>query len=382
MPLQMLKCINANKIVVLLFLVIFSGCRNKAVTHKEVAVNQQSILGLLAETDTTITYNLGLKKLSEYNFFKQPLNKLIPSSNQVIPYDLNAPLFTDYASKKRFIALPDDAKINYQEQGVLDFPNGTILIKNFFYKKDELTSENQDIILETRLLIKHIETGDWTALPYVWNETQTEAYLYILGRDLEVSIVKDGDSTNQFSFTYSVPNSNMCKNCHVKDQKIVPLGPTARQLNRELNFNLGTYNQLVYLKEHKFLTKLEQLSLIDQLPDYLDSTQPLNERARAYLDVNCAHCHQKGGSAKTSGLHLTYEETDLYRLGLNKPPVAAGQGSGNLSFGIVAGQPDASILLYRMKHLEPGIVMPEIGKNTLHKEGIELIEAWIASLDE
>ena len=377
---QMLQNINVNSILYLVLFIAIFGCKKQSESTMVIAT--ESVVGLLSDADTTMNYDIGLRKLSDYNFFKQPLSKLEPSNSKVIPYEMNAPLFTDYASKKRFIALPDISQIAYTDSGVLQFPKGTILIKNFYYQDVELETESTDILLETRLLISDKITGKWTALPYIWNESQTEAYLYILGKDIELNINIAGDTNRNLPFTYSVPNSNMCKNCHMKNMEIVPLGPTARQLNRAHLFEEGNTNQLLHLKEKNMLNGLATTSAIPKIPSYEDPEASVNDRARAYLDVNCAHCHQDGGSAKTSGLHLTYEETDMYRLGLNKPPVAAGQGSGNLSFGIVAGKPEASILLYRMKHLEPDIVMPEIGKNTLHLEGISLIEDWIASLDQ
>jgi uncharacterized repeat protein (TIGR03806 family) len=264
------------------------------------------------------------------------------------------------------------------DESVLDFPDGTILIKNFYYTNADLKTTNTDVILETRLLIK--KDTEWITLPYVWNEDQTEAYLYILGKDIDLVLEPTTDREEQITFSYSVPNINMCKNCHVKGQELVPLGPTPRQLNREYLFDGSSQNQFAYLQENNFLDNLPNLTEVHKLPDYMDASETLNNRARAYLDVNCAHCHQDGGSAKTSGLHLVYQEVDTYKLGMNKPPVAAGKGAGDLAFDIVAGKPDESILLYRMKHLEPDIVMPEIGKNLVHIEGVALIEAWIQSL--
>ena len=371
--------INANRFLVILIVLSFFSCKTET-KEAAIAAVSKSVLGLLEHKDTLMNYDIGLKKLSDYNFFKQPLKNLEPIDENVIVYEMNSPLFTDYASKQRFIALPKGTQINYTSEGVLDFPKGTILIKNFYYQDSELKTENNDVIIETRLLISNKETGEWTALPYIWNEEQTEAYLYILGKDLELDIDIAGQSTRNLKFKYSVPNTNMCKNCHVKDQVLVPLGPTARQLNRNNIFHNSEVNQLSYLNDQEKMVGLETINAAPKIPDYHNQEFSLDQRARAYLDVNCAHCHQEGGSAKTSGLHLSYEETDMYRLGLNKAPVAAGHGSGNLSFGIVAGKPEASILLYRMMHLEPDIVMPEIGKNTLHEEGIKLIEEWINSL--
>ncbi|MCI2228063.1 hypothetical protein MC378_02705 [Polaribacter sp. MSW13] len=343
-----------------------------------------SVSGLLTSKDTLVSYDdIGLKKLSDYGFFKQPINQLIPATKQIIPYELNSPLFTDYASKKRFISFPEGTSAAYKtDETALDFPKGTVIIKNFYYKNSDLKTINSDVIIETRLLIKDKESNEWKTLPYIWNEAQTEAYLYILGKDIDMVIEKPNQNEKQIAFKYTVPNINMCKNCHVKNQRLVPLGPTPRQLNRNNLFDSITQNQLGYLKNYEMLKGISSLTAISKLPNYLDTNSgSLNERARAYLDVNCAHCHQAGGSAKTSGLHLMYQEKDNYKIGINKSPVAAGKGSGNLSYDIVIGKPSQSILLYRMKHLEPDIVMPEIGKNLLHKEGIDLIKNWISSLE-
>jgi hypothetical protein len=103
-------------------------------------------------------------------------------------------------------------------------------------------------------------------------------------------------------------------------------------------------------------------------------------RARAYLDVNCSHCHSPTGPANTTALDLRSANADLRRLGECKPPVAAGRGTGDRLFDIVPGKPDESILLYRMTSSEPGVMMPEMGRNTTHQEGVELIRAWIASM--
>ncbi|MCX7548110.1 hypothetical protein OS188_09110 [Xanthomarina sp. F1114] len=362
----------------LVVVTLFISCKKK----KPIVENKAyiSVSGLLTSQDTLTSYDdLGLKKLSDYNFFKNPLNQLIPASKQIVPYDLNSPLFTDYASKKRFIVFPEGTAANYvSDESYLDFPEGTTLIKNFYYTNKELKTSTSDIILETRLLIKN--SGKWITLPYIWNEEQTEAYLYILGKDMDLVLEPTTERTKQIRFSYSVPNINMCKNCHVKDKDLVPLGPTPRQLHREQMLEGTSQNQLAYLLENNMLHNLPTLSEVEKLPNYSDVSESINNRARAYLDVNCAHCHQDGGSAKTSGLHLMYQEQDLYKLGVNKPPVAAGKGSGDLAYDVVVGKPEESILLYRMKHVEPDIVMPEIGKNLVHTEGVELVDAWIRSL--
>ena len=60
--------------------------------------------------------------------------------------------------------------------------------------------------------------------------------------------------------------------------------------------------------------------------------------------------------------------------------MAAGHGSGELLFDMVHGKPDESILIHRLDSIEPKVMMPEIGRSTIHREGVELIRAWVASV--
>jgi mono/diheme cytochrome c family protein len=117
------------------------------------------------------------------------------------------------------------------------------------------------------------------------------------------------------------------------------------------------------------------------LADWNDSGLGIDQRARAYLDINCGHCHNPAGPADTSGLFLDIDTLDLRRLGVCKPPVAAGRGSGDLFVAIEPGKPEESIMAYRMASIDPGEAMPELGRSTVHREGVELIRQWIAALE-
>jgi hypothetical protein len=112
----------------------------------------------------------------------------------------------------------------------------------------------------------------------------------------------------------------------------------------------------------------------------LESGASPADRARAYLDVQCAHCHSPRGPAASSGLYLGYEEAAPQRLGVCKTPVAAGRGSGGLLYDIVPGRPEESILFYRMISREPDVMMPELGRSLRDDAGLELIRGFIASL--
>jgi hypothetical protein len=107
----------------------------------------------------------------------------------------------------------------------------------------------------------------------------------------------------------------------------------------------------------------------------------LDERARAYLEINCGHCHRPEGPGKNSGLDLTTFSPSDHGLGIYKSPVAAGAGSGGHQYDIVPGAPENSILVYRMQSLDPGTMMPELGRSLIHQEGVQLIKDWIRSME-
>jgi len=290
------------------------------------------------------------KTLGNYGFFlDRAANDPTPG---VVPYRLNMPLFSDGADKYRFVYVPEGAEVGPGDQGLLQFPVGSALIKTFAFGE----GENQRKI-ETRVLL-HRADG-WVALPYVWNEEQTEATLALAGKRVPVT-TPWGEQIN-----YRVPNKNQCKECHGVDDAVTPIGPKVRNMSA------------AWLES--FLGSVPEGA--DTLPlwEARETAEP-TAAARAYLDVNCAHCHRPGSTASNSGLDLRWEVEDAHALGVNKRPVAAGRGSGGLLFDIVPGDPEASILVYRMASAEPGVAMPELGKATVHEEGVALVERWIEGM--
>lgn len=319
--------------------------------------------------------NLGPDKLSDFGFFSGKIRELKPTEG-VIPYDLNTPLFSDYAQKSRFISFPEGKSASYDSLETLDFPVGTTLIKNFFYS-DVAGADFSTKIIETRLLIK--EEADWKALSYIWNDEQTEAFLEVAGGTVDIEWThSDGQIKN---VAYTIPNLNQCKNCHAYNQKMRPIGPTARQLNKKFAYVAGEENQLAFLVRSGYLENLPANQDIPKSAQWDDpASGSLEARAKAYLDINCGSCHRPEGTANTSGLFLYAHEKMDSRYGIRKTPVAAGKGSGGHQYDILPGYPEKSILLYRMTSQNPGIMMPEIGRKLVHEEGVQLIEEWILSL--
>ncbi len=340
-----------------------------------------SVLGVafisLAMVRPTSAGYIGKEKLSDYNFFVGKLSDLKPTDG-VVPYSLNTPLFSDYTHKSRFIAIPKGNTVNYNSAEVLDFPIGTTIIKNFYYENDETKPKAGRTIMETRLLINTAK--GWQALPYFWNAEQTEATLEVAGGERDVTW-KDNKGKKQM-LHYTSPNSNQCKGCHNRNEVLMPIGPSARQLNGNYAYADGESNQLTKWNNLGILTGLPaDLTTVPKLANWQDKTQTLNNRARAYLDINCAHCHRKEGPASTSGFYLLHNETNPATWGMYKTPVAAGKGSGGRLFDIVPGKPHESIITYRMESTDPGEMMPEIGRAFVHKEGVELIKEWIAAME-
>jgi uncharacterized repeat protein (TIGR03806 family) len=293
----------------------------------------------------------------------------------------------------------------------LDFPVGTVISKTFYYPLDAeghvlwgdqpeanpaaITTLELDRIrlVETRLLV-HRE-GGWIALPYVWNDDQQDARLVRTGYSERFTLAEDDGRLRQVD--YLVPNVNQCAGCHAVNnttRQLQPIGPTARHLNRDLFYEGHAvdghahdahaaqvqHNQLEYLAEMGYITGLPALDGVPRAAVWHDTSEPLEARARAYLDINCAHCHNPVGPADTSGLHLHASATSGPNLGICKPPIAAGPGSGGHRFGIVPGEPDASILTYRMASQQADIMMPELGRSLVHEEGLALISDWIATM--
>jgi uncharacterized repeat protein (TIGR03806 family) len=292
------------------------------------------------------------------------------------PYALNTPLFSDYAEKQRYVFMPPGKHAAYTQAGVLDLPVGAVLVKTFAYPADFRKPKEAVRFIETRLLI-HRAAG-WVPLTYVWNAAQTDAVLKRAGARTDVTFTDAKGETVKFS--YAVPNVNQCKECHSLGEALTPIGPKARNLNGDYAYATGAENQLAHWTRAGILTGAPAPANAPATPHWDDPKTPIQARALAYLDANCAHCHNPRGAASNSGLYLEYERGTEVARGLGKRPVAAGKASADLDFDIAPGKPDQSIMLHRMESREPGVMMPELGRMLAHKEGIDLVRAYIDQL--
>lgn len=315
--------------------------------------------------------------LSDYAFF-QDLASQTPSEG-VLPYEPVTPLFSDYAHKARFVWMPPGVSATVDTNGTLQFPDQSVLIKTFYYPADFREPNENWQGMETRLLIK--QQDKWEAFTYVWEEDQQDARLTRVGDFKPVGWTDQAGKARKIE--YAVPNQNQCKSCHSWNNELKPIGPKVSYLNHALTYPDGeTTNQITRWQLEGYLTTGSWTTQYPSIADWKnDRDYSLEQRALAYLEVNCGHCHRPEGPAHTTGLYLTYGQEELRRLGFCKPPVAAGKGSGNRRYGIEPGNPGQSILVYRMESDDPGVMMPELGRVIPHKEGLELVKAWIENLE-
>ena len=321
-------------------------------------------------------------------------------SDGVMPYDLNSPLFTDYAHKLRTIWVPPNAPaVDLNIGGAPAFPIGTVISKTFYYPRADGTGAGvqkaedpagrlnpilADLdhvrLMETRLLVRRVD--GWEAVSYVWNQTQTDAVLTKIGDAQVLTLVEPEERTTEF--TYIVPDINQCSGCHAPNnttREIQPLGVRARHLNKSYDHDGTKENQISTLVNREMLSAVAADNLVPANADWTDASLTLEDRARSYLDVNCSHCHNPTGPADTSGLDLTMQAERGPSLGVCKLPIAAGSGTGGRTFSIIPGEPDESILVYRLETTNPGAMMPELGRALQHAEGVALIRQWIAEMD-
>jgi len=290
------------------------------------------------------------EQLSAYGLFEGKLSDLLPAQEGEI-VELSSSLFSDYADKQRVIWIPKGSLIRATGDGLPDFPDGTIIAKTFFYT-DKLDSTKRRII-ETRLLIKDAEL--WNAATYQWNAQQDEALIIREGATVPVEFVDDRGRKRKIG--YKIPSRADCNSCHRQQDKIFPIGLKIRNLNRIVHRDGSSMNQLAYL-QGKGILQADNWTQFAALDNYSDPILSVEKRARAYLDINCAHCHNPQGIAYMTQLDLRAE-------------------TSNAETGIWFKSP--KIQMRMTTHGEQR--MPQLGTTIQHKEGVDLILNYLKNLN-
>ena len=242
-----------------------------------------------------------LPHISDYHIFQDNPTSLTPANGYHL-YELSTGLFTDYAEKQRLINVPEGATITATDNGLPDFPDGAILVKTFYYYNDKRDTSKGKRLIETRLLVK--SNGQWNAGTYVWNKEQTEATLATGSSNTPVTWTnKEGTARN---ISYHIPSPKDCGTCHNTGNSLMPVGIKIRNLNINVVRDHDTINQLRYFQQTGIMKPADPANFA-QLPAWQNTTLTLEERVRAYLDVNCAHCHNDKGSCSQSRLRFGWD---------------------------------------------------------------------------
>lgn len=327
------------------------------------------------EEDTSVHFELSqvpYPRLSDYRFFIGDLKNMQPNE-RVVPYEPISALFTDYAHKSRFIwMMPDSAALYVSDTVLLDFPNGTVLIKNFYYNSVQPLMNTR--ILETRLLIRRNE--EWIFADYIWNEDQTDAVYDLSGGFRQMDWIHDDGSPK--SVNYRIPSQQECFTCHKSNNQNTPIAPKPQNLNATFTYPDGAMNQLLKLQQVGYLVGNLPGSIYS-IVDWTDTSQPVDLRLRSYLDANCAYCHSDEGHCYYRPIRLAFNKTDdPNNLGVCVTPQQ--MITPQLTHIIARGNINRSVMYFRMNSTDPQYMMPLMGRGLIHQEAVDLLEQYINSL--
>jgi len=300
--------------------------------------------------------------------------KALEPGPDLIPYDVNSSLWTDGAFKPRYLVVPSPKQITIEEDGFWVFPEGSVLIKVFGFEFQVGDPESRRVV-ETRFMVRR--DGQWDYATYEWNDEGTDGTLLEKTKTVEFTIYENGEPT---VIEYLFPNRDECTTCHGEAIDEV-LGPKTAQINRNRDYEGVVANQLVAMAEIDLLALGEDVEIDPDAEPRMANPQAgegtLEERARAYLDANCAHCHRPGGWAPSdTALDFRYQ-VPLEDTGICDP-MKFFEWSGTPR--LAPGDPQGSGILQRFSLLDD-LGMPSIGTSTVDPFGTGLLTDWIAGLD-
>jgi len=300
-------------------------------------------------------------RLSQLGIFEGDLGLQTPR-NDFFGYEVNVSLYSDGASKVRFVHVPEGSALHATEDRWA-VPTGSYLVKTFFYPRDARDPSLGRRLLETRFLVK--QTNGYAYSTYVWNDEQTDAVASGGNLDLSVSwidangIEHDGD--------YHVPGLTLCDSCH----RGRALGLRNRQMARG---EAGAADDQI--------AQLVAAGVLDEAPEIREplvdpfGSAPLDDRARSYLDANCAHCHARDGSAASTKLYWAREATDAAGLPRCRS-TATVDGRDRV---LVPGRPRESEFLARMTSSDPFVRMPRGPSRVPDGAGLAVLSEWVRAM--
>ncbi len=297
---------------------------------------------------------------------------LVPNKG-LIPYDLVVPFWSDGAGKLRWAAVPAE-KIKYSPTGEWTFPKGTVFVKTFELPTDT-ANPSAKRRLETRLLVRD-DRGGVYGVDYKWRADNSDADLLETSQTQEISIkTAAGEPHSQ---TWYYPSRADCLACHNAGTGGV-LGVKARQMNRTFAYPSGVTDNQLRAWNHAGLFAPSvtdaEIAAVPTLARADDASRTLQDRARSYLDANCAQCHRPGGTVAYFDARY---ETPLEKQELIDGPILIDQGIDKPRV-ISPHDPWRSIVFMRVNTLDD-IKMPPIARETIDQSGVQLLRDWITSL--
>jgi uncharacterized repeat protein (TIGR03806 family) len=349
-------------------------------------VDQDNELYLLPAGTVARIYTLGRTegfsnvpaKLSETGVFVDTASPELQVNPGLITYEVQSPLWTDGAEKKRWVSIPDGETAAFSETGKWSFPDGTVFVKHFELVLNESHPEIKRR-LETRILVKG-SGSEFYGLTYKWNESGTDADL-LLERQVEpIEVALANGETRHLNYLY--PGQNDCGTCHNDDAGPV-LGVRTSQLNHDMLYSntgqvsnqLFTWGQLGLIDVALDQAAVEasvSLSALD------DANAPAEDRVRSYWESNCSMCH-RGPLDTIPGIFAFWDAR--YEVPLEDQGVVYGYAdSAPEGYIVVPGDAAASVLYQRSSSTLPRFAMPPIGRSATDPRYVELLEDWITSL--
>ena len=369
-------------------------------------------------------FEVNCPRLDQYALFSDPQDPLSMPNGRGTPFALNSKLFSDFSTKYRVAYIPEGEQAIYRDgqdsdNATILFPVGTIVAKTFAFADETNGTEEA---AETRLLIKRQQADGnvyWSGLEYIWTEENGERVAVLTQEGGTASVswdytdVDSGVRHQGSTDNYLLPNANQCNSCHSNDDAetgTAPIGPKPRNLNRpygtesplpsgQANHPVAGVNQLIYWCQNGLMKNCPDSMEVDPQTQYVTnvernpvfnipgdsgfaegSDEDIEARVRAYLEINCAHCHNPRGLAQNTGFYL-----DVFRpvddtYGICKGPTASGtEGRGGREFDIVPQSAPDSILPYRMGPEADTLAarMPPLARSQVHTEAFDLVTDWI-----
>ncbi len=288
-----------------------------------------------------------------------------------VEFDVNAPLWSDGSLKRRWLLLPGTTKIAFSATDAWTFPVGTALVKHFELPITQTTTRR----LETRVFFRHNQ--GWAGYTYKWRANGSDADLLTDAVSETYQVETPGIPNVTRPQTWYYPSQVDCMRCHTASSGTV-LGVRTQQLNRDFAYTAATDNQLRSW-DHigLFTTTLAAASTYGAYPTYTDTSKPIENRARAYLASNCAHCHQPA-EPRSGVIDLRYNTTKSLMNIIDVRPLYGNVGLSD-PYRVKTGSKESSVLWERIDRLDQ-LRMPPLASSVIDPTGVNLIGAWIDSL--